>query len=29
MEFSSAVDYTGKRNGILINKEVVNEYVDF
>ena len=27
-EFSSAIDYFGLRNGKLINKEVVREYVE-
>ena len=28
-EFSSAQDYAGIRNGMLINKELANEYIDF
>jgi len=28
-EFSSAIDFYGKRNGNLINKKIAKEYVDF
>ena len=28
-EFSSAIDYSNKRNGTLINKEITQKYIDF